>query len=212
MIDEDIYKRYLENLLEGNKEECIDIVNSLLDEGIEIKDLYIGLIQPSMYEVGELWETGEISVADEHLATSITDRILTMIYPRLFSSERKGKSAIISCVANEYHQLGGRMVADFFELNGWDGYFVGANTLVKDLLELIGEKQPEVIGLSLAMYFNLSELLETIEKIREEYPNLKIFVGGQAFRTGGSEVLDDYQNVRYVSSLEELEKIINRLE
>ena len=209
MIDEEIYEEYLEYLLEGNKEKSIEIVNNLIDEGVKIQDIYIELIQPTMYKVGELWEKGEISVADEHLATSITDRILTIIYPRIFSGEKKGKSAVVACVANEYHQLGGRMVADFFELHGWDGYFVGANTPLKDLLDLIEEKEPDVVGLSLAMYFNLPELLEAINVIQEEHLDLEILVGGQAFRQGGSDVLDDYQNVKYISSLKELKKIID---
>jgi hypothetical protein len=33
-------------------------------------------------------------------------------------------------VANEYHQIGGKMVADIFELNGWRGYFVKGLALV----------------------------------------------------------------------------------
>ncbi|MFW5927853.1 MAG: cobalamin B12-binding domain-containing protein [Thermoplasmatota archaeon] len=209
MIDEKIYRKYLDNLKEGNKKKCIEIVNSLIDEDIDVKELYIGLIQPSMYKVGELWEKDEISVADEHLATSITDRILTMIYPRIFSGEKKGKTAIVACVANEYHQLGGRMVADFFELHGWDGYFIGADTPIEDLLDLIDEKKPEVVGLSLAMYFNLPELKEAIEVIHGNYPDLDIIVGGQAFRHGGSDFLENYQNVKYIPSLNELEEIIS---
>ncbi|MFP4142337.1 MAG: B12-binding domain-containing protein [Thermoplasmata archaeon] len=204
MIDEKTYQEYLEKLLEGDKGGCTEIVESLLDEDIEIEDLYTHLIQRSMYEVGELWESGDISVATEHIATSITERILTQVYPEVLSSTRKGKSVIIACIANEYHQIGGRMVADIFEMAGWDSYFVGADTPIQDLLDLIEEKEPNVVGFSLAMYFNLPELLEFIEKVREEYPNMKILVGGQAFSSGGSEVLDDYEDTEYISSIKEL--------
>ncbi|MFP4185359.1 MAG: B12-binding domain-containing protein [Thermoplasmata archaeon] len=204
MIDEKTYQEYLEKLLEGDKGGCTEIVESLLDEDIEIEDLYTHLIQRSMYEVGELWESGDISVATEHIATSITERILTQVYPEVLSSTRKGKSVIIACIANEYHQIGGRMVADIFEMAGWDSYFVGADTPIQDLLDLIEENEPNVVGFSLAMYFNLPELLEFIEKVREEYPNMKILVGGQAFSSGGSEVLDDYEDTEYISSIKEL--------
>ncbi|MFW6064917.1 MAG: cobalamin B12-binding domain-containing protein [Candidatus Natronoplasma sp.] len=204
IIDEETYQEYLERLLEGDKEGCTEIVESLLDEDIDIEDLYTDLIQRSMYEVGELWESGDISVATEHLATSITERILTLVYPKILSSTRKGKSVIIACVANEYHQIGGRMIADIFEMAGWDSYFVGADTPIQDLLDLIEEKQPDVVGFSLAIYFNLPELLEFIEKVREEHSDVKILVGGQAFSSGGSEVLDDYENTEYISSINEL--------
>ncbi|MFW6142449.1 MAG: cobalamin B12-binding domain-containing protein [Candidatus Saliniplasma sp.] len=208
MIDKEIYKEYVKKLIEGDKKGCIELVNSLLDQGVDVKELYVDLIQPSMYEVGELWEAGEISVADEHLATSINDRILTIIYPRIFSGEKTGKSAVIACASNEFHQLGGRIVADYFELLGWDGYFIGANTPINDLIEMLKEKRPDLLGLSIAMYSNVPDLLDTIEKVREEFSSMKILVGGQAFKSGGSEVLDEYEGVQYITSLDGLTEII----
>ena len=83
---------------------------------MEIKELYLGLFQRSLYEVGEMWEHRKISVAVEHMASAITESLLTLVYPAIFSAEHSDKSVVISCVANEYHQIGSKMVADFFEL------------------------------------------------------------------------------------------------
>ena len=93
---------------------------------------YNNLFQKSLYRVGELWESNRISVAKEHLATAITEGLLNLVYPKLFEPEqyRKGRTILISCTANEFHQIGGKMVADVCELNGWDSHFLGANTPV----------------------------------------------------------------------------------
>jgi methanogenic corrinoid protein MtbC1 len=161
-----------------------------------------------MYEVGELWERHEISVAVEHLATAITESLLSLVYPAVFSAPHTNRSAVIACVANEYHQIGGKMVADLFELNGWHGYFLGANMPLEDLMRMIDDKQPELIGLSLAVYSNLPSLLQVLDAVTATYPDLRVLVGGQAFRWGGCDVVGAYPNTVHVSSLSELEALL----
>ena len=160
--------------------------------------------------MGELWETNRISVAKEHLATAITEGLLNLTYPRLFerTSNQSRKTSVISCAANEFHQIGGKMVADLFELNGWNGHFLGANTPVDHMLEYIQETKPELVGLSLSVYFNIESLKKGVEAIRTNFKNLDIFVGGQAFRWGGRDIIKRYTGTEYIPSLDALEKSI----
>jgi len=208
LFEESVYQEYLKNLLVGDKGKCLATVQNCLNHDVNIHDIYVHLFQRSMYEVGELWEKNLISVALEHLATSITESLLSFLAPQIFAAEHIGKKAIIACVANEYHQTGGRMVADIFELHGWDGYFLGANTPHHDLLKMIDEKKPDVVGLSLAIYFNLGNLLTIVEMIRSNYPNQAIFVGGQAFRWGGVDAFHGKPQVTYMAALGALETFL----
>ena len=43
----------------------------------------------------------------------------------------------VACVAGEQHELGGRTLADVFELNGWRTSFLGANLPARELVVLI---------------------------------------------------------------------------
>jgi len=212
MISEDLYKNYLHLLLEGNRSECSRIVQSLIDEGVEIKSLYSDLFQRSLYAVGELWEFNKISVAKEHLATAITEGLLNLTYPMLFDAENRqsGSRVIISCTANEYHQVGGKMVADIFELNGWDAHFLGANTPVDHVLDYIQETKPDLVGLSLSVYFNIAALKTGIEAIRSNFHQLDLVIGGQAFRTGGVEMIQRFSGTEFIPSLDELENAIKK--
>ncbi len=209
MISEQQYDRYVHYLLKGDRRSCELIVTSLLEKEITVRILYTELFQRSMYRVGELWETNKVTVAVEHLATSITQQLMTLVYPQVFSVEKHGKKAVVACVASEYHELGSRMVADVFELNHWDGYFLGSNTPINDLVQYIKEVRPTVLCLSLSIYFNIPELIKTIEGVQRQNPDLPIIVGGQAFRWGGEEIMDQFPNVQLVSSLERLELMIN---
>ncbi len=208
MIEEDLYQGYLKALLAGRRSECKDDVNHLLDKGAPLRDLYVKLFQRSMYEVGELWETNQITVANEHLATSVTESLLTVVYQDVFATERVGRKAVISCAANEFHQIGGKIVADMLEVNGWDAHFVGANTPVEDLVKHVGEVRPDMVGLSLSILSNMDHLKRCIEAVRSEFPNMDLLVGGQAFRWGGIDTIKQYSGTLVIASLDDLEKMI----
>ena len=204
-ISPPIYEQYLAALLAGDRFKCASIVQGLNSEGVGLKELYANLFQRSLYQVGELWEQQRISVAVEHLATAITERLLTLVQTQLFSGPARDRSIIIACVADEYHHLGGRMVADLCELHGWRGHFLGANTPLPDLLQMIDDRKPSQIGLSLSIYFNLPGLLKALDALSVSYPDLPILVGGQAFRWGGLDAVQKFRNASYISSLDDLE-------
>lgn len=208
LLNATVLDTYLAALLNGDRAQCKQIVDDLLKTNIDIKDLYTGLFQNSLYRVGELWEKNIISVASEHIATAITEGLLSLLYPRIFAAEHCGKKAIISCTANEWHQVGGKMVADIFELNGWDTDFLGANTPTADLIRHIDQVKPDILGLSLSLYANIEVLLKTVETVRANFRDLDIFCGGQAFRWGGRDRIKQIVRTHYIPSLHALEKSI----
>jgi methanogenic corrinoid protein MtbC1 len=199
------YRRYRDGLLANDRGQCRVTFEQWLDSDAELRGLYEDVVQRSLYEVGDLWERGHISVATEHLATATTESLLNLVYPRLFAQPRLGTSAVVACVANEYHQIGGKIVADIFELHGWRGYFLGANTPVRDVKALIEERRPDVVALSVTVAFSLDTLISAAAEIRAAFPDLPILVGGQAFRWGGRELAERVPGVRCLTSLGELE-------
>lgn len=209
-LTEELYRGYLAALLAGERGVCRNTVDGVLERNRAIRELYENLFRRSLYEVGALWERGRISVADEHLATAITESLLTRVYPYLFETARAEHAAIVSCIANEHHQIGGKMVADTFEMHGWDSYFLGANTPLGELLDMVDKKQPEVIALSVTTYFGMAPLHEAIKILAERFPDQKIWVGGQAFNWGGKKQLDASPNVSLIHSLSDLETRLTR--
>jgi methanogenic corrinoid protein MtbC1 len=201
-----VYHQYLQLLLAGDRQGCRRLISALLNQQVPIKRLYLELFQRALYQVGDLWAQGAVSVAKEHLATAITESMLNHVYPTLFKQPRCGRTAVVACVANEYHQLGAKMVADIIETHGWDGYFLGANTPLEDLLTLLEEKQPDLLCLSISIHANLPVLVAAVERIRQRFQVLPIMVGGQAFRWGGAESLAGFTGLKLLHSLDELEQ------
>lgn len=202
---------FLNSLLTGNRNICSKIINDHLNSQMSIENLYENLIKTSLYKVGELWEFNKISVATEHLASAIVEAILNEIYPTVTSKEKNEKKVIVSCVENEFHQIGIKMVSDIFELNNWNSYFLGANTPTNELISYAKTIKPDILAISLSIYFHLPILEIMIQKIRNEFPDLLILVGGQAFQKGGNDVISKYSNVTYLPDLHSIDLYIKNL-
>lgn len=204
------YTAFLDSLLRGDRTYCSQVIRNELKSNPPVYDLYEKLIRRSLYEIGELWENNKISTATEHLASAIIEAIMNEIYPEVISTEKTDKSVVLTCVENEMHQIGIKMVNDIFELNGWRTYFLGTNTPVDSLVRFTREIQPNLLAISVSLYFHLPDLEKMIQHITDEFPGLKIFVGGQAFRHGGVEVISSYKDVIYLPDLNSLDQYLKK--
>lgn len=203
----EVFTTYLNSLLDGNRNECKKIIDQLREDDISIMDLYENVLRKSLYEVGELWEYNKISVATEHMATSITEAIMNELFAEIIGHNRLNKTAVIACVEKEDHQVGGKMVADIFEKNGWDTYYLGANTPTHEIIQFCKQTKPDVICLSLSVYLNVFFLLKEIKAIREVL-DIPIFIGGQALRNKGFDIAKKFKDVHYFSDLYDIENYL----
>lgn len=212
MLEEQVYQTYLDALCKGDAVTCQDIVEELLARSVGLRDIYVSLFQRSMYDIGEAWAQNRISVAVEHLATALTESLVQRLYPVLFTGERNGLKAIVACTANEYHQLGGKMVADMLEARGWSSLFLGANTPPESLIALTEVESPALLALSLSVYMNFERLYASVEAVRRHFPQLPVIVGGQAFLRGGREIESQFARVTYVPTLDALDRFAQDME
>jgi MerR family transcriptional regulator, light-induced transcriptional regulator len=71
-------------------------------------DLLIGILQPALYEIGRLWETGEITVAQEHLFTARCEEALALLEGQ--SSDASDPETILTTVEGSLHTIGVRFL------------------------------------------------------------------------------------------------------
>ncbi len=207
-IKENEHQDFLNALLKGNHSSCRELVLYYKEKQISIQELYENIIKNAMYDVGELWEYNKISVATEHLASAIVESILNDLYQDIAFKEKGVKNVITTCVENEQHQIGIKMVSDVFEMNGWNSHFLGSNTPTSELIRFIRFIEPDLLAVSLSLYFNFPKLQQLIEWVQKDFPNLPILVGGQAFQYGGIDFLKQYQNITYKTNLYNTELFI----
>lgn len=207
----DFSAQYLENLLQGNRRNCSAIAKQYLGQNPSFLQLYEEVFKVALYEVGRLWETNQISVASEHIATAITEGILNEYFEQIVSKTRLNRKVVVACVEDEKHQVGVKMVADTFEMHGWESFFLGTGIPLVELIRYIHEVKPDLIAISLSIYFNFANLIKMLNKLREEFPELHIIIGGQAFKHVSAELISKVGNVVILTDLYLLEKYIKVL-
>lgn len=175
---------YLRAVLGGERSVASRLITDAIGRGVTLRDIYLHVFQPSQYEIGRLWQRNEIGVADEHLATAITQMIMSQLYPLLFSGPRKQRTFVSACVGGELHEIGARMVADFFEMEGWNTYYLGANTPIAGIVKTICERKADVAGISVTISYNIGAAQQVIRDVRSEpgCDRTRIIVGGYPFR------------------------------
>jgi len=176
-------KSYLDALLNVQKDEASRMILEAVKNGTDIKDIYMHVFESSQHEIGRLWQNNQITVAQEHYCTAATQLIISQLYPYIFRSKKNGRRLIAACAAGEMHEIGVRMVADFFEMEGWDTYYLGANTPNESIIKTIIELKPDIIALSASIHSNVGVLMDLITSIRKlpEISEVKVMVGGRSF-------------------------------
>lgn len=177
-------RTYLGLLLDRKREEAADLIERLLEKDMPARDIYEHIFQKCLYEIGRLWETNQITVADEHYFTAATQLIISRFYSEIFATEKTGRRLLACSVGGELHEIGVRMVADFFEMEGWDTSYLGANMPSSELIGTLKEHDYDLLAISVTMLPFLDRAGELIQKIRSdsEVSGTRIMVGGYPFQ------------------------------
>jgi MerR family transcriptional regulator, light-induced transcriptional regulator len=179
---QEVRTAYLEAVVAGDTYQARGTAEAAVHGLDDMREFYLEVLQPVMVDIGRLWQRGEISVAQEHLATAIAGRVMASFYVRFMNRKPTKGAAVITAAPNEFHELGARMIADFLEIDGWDTAFLGADTPAEDLIQLLRGRKHELLGISVMMPFNLDKVGSLIAAIRAipELAALKIMIGGGA--------------------------------
>jgi methanogenic corrinoid protein MtbC1 len=174
---------YMDSILAGNRRAAGEAVTRAAGEGVKVRDLYMQVFQPCLREIGRLWQAGEISVAQEHYFTAATQNIMAQLYPFIFDRPSNGRRLVAACAAGELHEIGVRMIADLFEMDGWETTYVGASTPAPALVRLLCDTQPDVLALSCTLTPNVPAVAGMIGHMRGEPAcrGVKVLVGGAPF-------------------------------
>lgn len=205
------YEYYFDNLIKGKRPACAQVLDTLISRNFTVQNIYQHLMQRSLYQVGNMWEYNQISVATEHLATATTESLMHRVYENIPAVDSVQKTVVITSIENETHHIGGKMVADVFEMHGWEAIYLGGNTPAMELVEFLRETEPDVVGLSVSVYFHMNTLVKTVEILNEEFKSLKIIIGGQAFQKGGQSIAERFENSSLALDFQALEQKIDQL-
>ena len=129
--------------------------------------------------VGDRWHDGEMSPAHEHLASSVTRRVLDWVVDAHVASPRAPR-LVVATPAGERHELGAMLVAAAAAEEGWRVVYLGANLPAADIASAARQVRARVVALS-AVYGDSETTREEVKSTARGLPKgTTLFVGGRA--------------------------------
>src|SRR5215203_216116 len=183
-------------LISGCEEETANFMIGAHLQGTDPTDLFDELLSPAMRHIGELWYRGELSVAQEHLATRAAHYAVHKLRTSLPLPEMKGKTAFCAAMEGDLHELPSYLAQVTIENEGWEVMNFGANTPFFSLTEEVLQYAPQAVCLSATYVIELERLSRDYKTFRESAQKLKIpvILGGKVFE-------DDHIRRRFPAEL-----------
>lgn len=177
-----LYQPYLDAQIAGDRARALHVVlEDGVKQGVPVADIHLGVIQPAQEEIGRRWQLNEITVAQEHLATAISQLAVSHLYGHLERTESNGKLVVVACAEGEQHELGARLAADFLEMAGFVVRYLGASVPADSLAKMVVTSKASAVVLSAATSLCFPGLRAAVKAVRAAAPAVPILVGGAAF-------------------------------
>jgi len=173
--------RYLLTVLEGNPQNAIKLIVDAHSDGLSIENTYQALII-AQREVGRMWHQAEVNIAEEHIVTSTTERAMGVLAFQVSRKPANGLTVVSAAVSGNSHDIGIRIVSDFFEFDGWRAVCLGGDLPAEDISHAVNFFDTSLVLLSAALSTQLNSIRESVQAVRGLNGNCKILVGGSAFQ------------------------------
>lgn len=165
------------SLTKGDLDKTLEIFE-IYNKNFPIEKFYDNVLRPAMYKVGDLWKSGEISVATEHVASNIAHELVSNIIQRTSKIDHKGK-VLVCTPSGEEHSLGCRLIESFLQSKGFRVFNLAPSAPAESLITFIHEHNPDVVLVSITMEDNVKTGQRLVSKLQKEF-EIPILIGGQA--------------------------------
>lgn len=179
-IDAIEYGEQIDQLFQAAAEMDTERLNYLLDLHFSLfhhQTVFFQIIAPLMVRVGTAWEDGVISVAHEHLISHIIQQRFTQFF-RIFPVSPNLPKVMALSPSGEHHQLGLLLFTLFLRENGFSVAYIGPNTPLEGLDEMVSKQQFNWLCMSVASPRLLPVVDRYIDSLRAVNPNIHFLLGG----------------------------------
>lgn len=183
-----LYDDFVEALGSEDMEKCFEITNILKqEEAFQLAEFYENYLTKALNSIECHLNDQKYCIWKEHVHSAIVRTLLENCFPYVLEHQKKyenPKIVVVICPDGEHHEIGARMSADFFRIEGFKTYFIGASTPKEDFIDVINTVKPAYVAISVTNSYNMVSAERTIALIRKQSKEpVKIILGGYALLT-----------------------------
>ncbi len=171
----------IDRLVAGDEPGAWAIINAALASGMRAREVYLDLLAGALRTIGDRWASGQLSVADEHRASTVASRIIGRLGPQFAQRGRKRGTILVGTAAGDTHVLPSAILADVLRAARFDVIDLGANTPPESFAETASRPDRLVAVLVGATTSGHPKTMaRTLDAVRAARPQTPVLVGGAA--------------------------------
>jgi excisionase family DNA binding protein len=173
--------RLLATLVAGDEEGAWTLVDNTIAAGAAPADIHLEALAPSLRKIGDLWERGDIDVADEHRAAAVATRIVARLGPRFRPRGRRSGVVLAAGVEGDHHALPVALLTDLLRAAGFRVVDLGADAPADAILRALDDAGPaDALCITVSTNNRYAAARRAVRRVRAGNADLMILVGGPA--------------------------------
>lgn len=174
-------RRLVDRLVAGDEAGAWSLIQDALVGGLDPVGVHLELLAPAMEAIGEDWEAGRSTVAEEHRATAVAQRLVGRLGPRFARPGRTRGTLVLAGAPRDPHGLPIAMAADVVRAAGYTVVDLGSDVPAESLAVAAAEVDRLLaVGLSAAVSQNEGAIAQAVAAVRAALPGVSILLGGPA--------------------------------
>jgi excisionase family DNA binding protein len=173
-------KRFENQLVSGDEAGAWTVVQDALSAGLEPVEVLELMLIPAMKSIGTRWANGKLSVAQEHQASAIAQRVVGRLGPKFAQRGRKRGLIVVGSPPGEHHSLPNAIVADLLRVRRFLVSDLGANVPIESFVDFVSSTSDLVaVGVGVTMPGNDANTRNLLEALRAAV-EVPLVLGGAA--------------------------------
>jgi len=209
--DVELAEAIFEGLVAAREEECSAFLVNLYLHGRRVAEIADAILRPALRKVGDLWHSGELTVAQEHVATRTALASLQALRRAIHPPEENGLAAVCCSVEEDFHEVPVQFSALTLEAEGWGAVVLGTSTPFYALAEAVERFHPRLVCVASTVLFDLERAAREYREVRAAAGRAEaaVVLGGAGFADAG--VRRRFPAEVYAESFRELEEFARSL-
>jgi MerR family transcriptional regulator, light-induced transcriptional regulator len=160
----DVLRRALDDFDEPAAQHVLDRLLSEFTLATVLRDVVLRYL----HELGERWERGDVTVAQEHFASNVLRGRLAGL-ARGWGNGR-GPLVVVACPPGELHDLPVMIFGIILNRSGWRVDYFGTNTPIEELVDVVQQVQPDLVVLAATTTLRFTGILPELSRLADMAP------------------------------------------
>jgi DNA-binding transcriptional MerR regulator len=176
-----------------------------LTQSMGFEDVVTKVVYPFLEKIGILWQTGNITPAQEHFISNLVRQKMMVAIDALPYPTGSAPKAVLFLQENEYHEIGLLFYCYLVKKYGIKPIYLGQSVPYGDLKQVVKSHAPKFIITSIVTTLNQDNFQAYFAKLTEDFKSQTILISGHAALQFN---FSSYPKIRHFSSASALKSLL----